>query len=135
MVDSFFGTPDLGVIKGDEIVGEVIVGDENVDECGNSLTEGPVCLAGRAVGSVVGGGDEEIVGNENVDEGGNSLTEGLVRLAGRTVGYVVVGLVRNYSCRILINYLKIGTPNYTSSIIKSDTLIIRNISLIKIRFY
>ena len=71
MVDSFFGTPDLGVTKGDEIVGEVIVGDENVDECGNSLTEGPVCLAGRVVGSVVGGGGKEIVGRE----GGNSLTE------------------------------------------------------------
>ena len=45
-------------------------------------------------------------------------------------------VVRNYSYIILINYLKIGAPNGTSSSsIKRDTFIIKNVSLIKIRFY
>ena len=44
-------------------------------------------------------------------------------------------ICRNYSYIILINYLKIGAPNGTSSSIKRDTYIIKNVSLIKIRFY
>ena len=61
-----------GVVTGDETVGEEILDEA----AGNNLTEGPVFLAGRVVGTGVGGGGGDTVGDENVDEGENSLTEG-----------------------------------------------------------